>query len=279
MGSSCFLPLYPHPSSAAWPWGTLVGWGGGRGAVLWTVFGGGCLCSMSVLLKSLFIIRNITPTYVQHCLVLCFGVESWVFFWRMLGVLGCVGIPGDGDTEVRLCCHPWVLVQKAKSLGWGVFGGAPTSSAAPRLCMRPPYLVSEDAVRVWGCCRDTDLGVPGESGVHRAVGTLTWGQIPVEFGVCRDMGAADSGGSLQHLGCSGGAKGLIWVRSRCLRDVGGLRGTGAPSRRTLCGGEGGTRRAAEGSRGAAVLRPRRGAGNARGMLGAVVQRREACREL
>lgn len=169
MDSSCFLPLYPIPHlllGPGGPWGVGEGGGGCFMDCLW----GGCLCSMSVLLKSLFIIRNITPTYVQHCLVLCFGEGSW-----FLG--GCWEF--QSDTEVGLCCHPWVLVQKAKSLGWGVFGGcqkgAPKSSAAPRLCLRPPYLVNGDAVAARGSDRDVDLGVPGEAGVHRAVGTLTWG--------------------------------------------------------------------------------------------------------
>nr|XP_041567557.1 collagen alpha-1(XXVIII) chain-like [Taeniopygia guttata] len=75
-GLILFSPPFPHPSSAAWPWGTL--WvGEGEGSCFMDCLGGGgCLCSMSVLLKSLFIIRNITPTYVQPCLALCFGEGS-----------------------------------------------------------------------------------------------------------------------------------------------------------------------------------------------------------
>lgn len=62
---------------------------------------GGCLCSMSVLLKSLFIIRNITPTYVQPCLALCFGEGP-----RFLEGFEVWGVTDDGDTDVGCAVTP-----------------------------------------------------------------------------------------------------------------------------------------------------------------------------
>lgn len=47
-GLILFSPPLPHPSSAAWPWGTLGGWGGGRGLFYGLSLGGGvsvpCQC-------------------------------------------------------------------------------------------------------------------------------------------------------------------------------------------------------------------------------------------
>lgn len=94
----------------------------------------------SVLLKSLFIIRNITLTHVQRVPGPVFGGGEilWGFFGGggVLGVIGVSpwgGVPpallvpagkGDSDTDVCLCCHPRVVMQRPKSLGCGVLLGA-----------------------------------------------------------------------------------------------------------------------------------------------------------
>lgn len=245
------------------------------------IWGGGCLCSMSVLLKSLFIIRNITPTYVQPCLALCFGEGSWFSGgrWEFWGVLvspvmvtltwGCAFTPGCWCRRQ----NPW----------GGGFGGAKRD---PPSLLLPPDSAWVPLSCEWGCSGGLRLlqehwGVPGEFGVHGAVGTLPWGGPCGIWGV-RGHGGHCLGGSLQDLGCSGrwghGPGGLIWVRRRSLRAAGGS-GTRGHRPEGLIAGGGGSCRAAEGSRGPAVLRPRRGAEGARGMLGVVVQRREGCREL